>query len=393
MSDPLLDILIQAVPEDKLSISSYDFQGYLEHLRRLPQDSIASEKEHLETSSKSIKTTLVSLTKKSQQQFIASARAVSELGNAFDKFQQTVDSLNEKVPNVEHEIHHVKQLKAEPDNNGTIVLLRNLDKIQDILELPSLTLACVRNGLYSEALDLASHCRRLGIRYKNINIIQQIQLETEKVMKTMLLQLVKLLRETTKLPTLIKIVSYLRRMQPFQSAPHATRQLQQLFLVSRLAYIRSQWSILAPLKQTPEKYVKRYLEVYREHVFATVGGFDTIFPVDDQSSSTRIEANSSRADIQVKEQLMAEFLRATVQELRQTMDQVSPLITDKSARSSLWLQMAYCSQSLGRVGAEFWPTIQGDQTAGTNEEWAEAIQKQRDISRDISQRLGRDVVA
>jgi len=150
---------------------------------------------------------------------------------------------------------------------------------------------------------------------------------------------------------------------------------------------------LAPLKQTPEKYVKRYLEVYREHVFATVGGFDTIFPVDDQSSSTRIEANSSRADIQVKEQLMAEFLRATVQELRQTMDQVSPLITDKSARSSLWLQMAYCSQSLGRVGAEFWPTIQGDQTAGTNEEWAEAIQKQRDISRDISQRLGRDVVA
>lgn len=94
-------------------------------------------------------------------------------------------------------------------------MLKNLEKIQDILELPNLVLACVNNGYYAEALDLAAHSARLSKRYNQVHIVQNIQAQVDDALKTMTVQLLQLLRESVKLPTLIKVVSYLRRLPPF----------------------------------------------------------------------------------------------------------------------------------------------------------------------------------
>ncbi|ANB15564.1 Cog8p [Sugiyamaella lignohabitans] len=420
-SDPLLDILSKSIQGSDDILSRQDLHDYIKHIRGLNQTSIGAEREHLVISSESIKTTLISLTKTSQSQFISGSRAVRDLTLAFDEFQEKLEQAEEKLP-VQHDLSHLvgggddtssnTNINSPGNSNSSVganssddvLLLRNLEKIQDILELPSLTLTCVRNGFYSEALDLASHARRLGIRFNNIKIIQKVQEETEQIMKVMLLQLLKLLRETAKLPTLVKIISYLRRMQPIQSLPtaEANRQLHHLYISSRLHFIRNQWETLSPLKQSPDKYLKRYIEVYREHVFATVGGFRTIFPQNDlsqsgdstshQSTVTGGPASSSIASksTSTTSRLLGEFLRTTVAELEAAIKSVGPLVTDKATRASLWLQLAYCSQSLGRVGGEFWPLVQGKPNPPIpNVEWIEAIKKQRSISRDIASRIGR----
>ena len=109
----------------------------------------------------------------------------------------------------------------------------------------------------------------------------------------MLVQLLRLLRETVKLPILIKVVSYLRRMKPFQGLDDVDRQLEQLYLVSRLQYIRTLLSSLEPLKkQSPETYLKRYIEVFREHVFVTIVGFRSVFP-ESLSSHTKKGSEST----------------------------------------------------------------------------------------------------
>lgn len=57
-------------------------------------------------------------------------------------------------------------------------------------------------------------------------------------------------------------------MSPYPAAADSiTRQLQELFLFSRLQYIRGLLSSLDPIKkQSPDAYLKRYVEVFRENV-------------------------------------------------------------------------------------------------------------------------------
>lgn len=374
MSDPLLDILKSSIPDSSIETDP----EYLDHLRNLPQSLIGNERAHLETSSQAIKSTLSSLAKMSHRQLLSSQEAVAKMTETLQELDENVSSFKNrdlaKLQEISSQL--LKKQKSAPIQSlvdgHSVVLLRNLDKIQDILELPTLTLTCVRNNYYAEALDFAAHARRLSIRYGHLNIIKSIGAEIDQIMEVMKMQLFNLLRETSRLPTMIKIISYLRRLAPFQNNPTATSKLQRLFLAFRLYFIRVQLKALLPLKQTSaEKYLKRYIEVFREHVFATCTGFRTVFPNSESSEES--------------DRLIGEFLRSAVKDLYSTVSEISPLITDSSSRSSLCLQIAYCSQSLGRVGGEFWPTVQALGSAISLEEWNEAILKQR----DISQRLGR----
>lgn len=303
-------------------------------------------------------------------------------------------------------ITHGQDLLKEEQDEATapqknvedaVVLLKNLEKVQDILELPNLIQACVNNGYYAEALDLAAHTARLSKRYIHVRVVQNIQAQVDDALKSMTVQLLQLLRESVKLPTLIKVVSYLRRIPPFSSRGPGlvTHQLQHLFFFSRLQYIRSLLESLEPLKrQSPDMYLKRYIELFREHVFVTVVGFRSVFP-DTQLAGER--APVSRAS----DNLVAAFVRALVGDFHQTVTDIAPFIADDSARSSLWLQVLYCSKSLGRVGADFWPAWQGPELPEDNDdddddstgplskkEWVAAIQKQMDISKHYLQTTG-----
>lgn len=283
--------------------------------------------------------------------------------------------------------------QARKGNAEAIILLKNFDKIQDMLELPMLTLACVNKGYYTEVLDLAAHTNRLLLRYSSVKVIQDIHKQVESALETMLVQLLRLLRETVKLPSLIKVMSYLRRMHPFQSASDVGRHLQQLYLVSRLQYIRTLLSTLEPLKrQSPEVYLKRTIEVFREHVFVTVVGFRSVFPdslstTANGAATTTTTEKSSSSSSSAGERLIASFLRTNVDELHKTISDISPFIDDENARNGLWLQVSYCSQSLGRVGGDFWPTVQGSLETGsggiTREEWTTALKKQKEVSRHL----------
>ncbi|CAN6646112.1 hypothetical protein TRVA0_021S01662 [Trichomonascus vanleenenianus] len=378
MNDPLLDVLQHSVEEeDKAKFSQISqepwSQEYLDHLRTLPQSSIANEQEYLLKSHNSNKSTLMALTQTSYKQFIDCDESIGQFKHSFSDFQAQARSFESRVrsagPN--------GGIQWTGDSHGktdSVILLKNLEKLQDILEIPSLTLACIRNGYYSEALDLASHARRLQVRFPTVEVIQKIAEDIEKHLKVMVVQLLRLLRQQNKLPTLIKVVSYLRRMAPFSAMnpEKSTEQLQQLFLVSRLAFIRSQLDVLKPLQ--PEKYLKSYIEVFREHVFGTVTGFRSIFP-GDLNGRTKVTG----------QRLVSNFLRKCVDELKDTINSTAPKISDQSVRAGIWLQLVYCSQSLGRVGADFWPTVQKDCTGISTKEWNEALAKQKEIAKRLGE--------
>lgn len=415
--DPLLDILLPDLPQDiqSLIVSSACADDSIAHnpafsfLPTLRSSNLsiltnAETENKVEKEQADVTSKLQNVVQSSYPKFISGSTSLASFDSQFKQFKvdvkefydiefiyldndiqhfsKTLNQQNGVTDDAETDSQQAFTVKTFTDNSEAIVLLKNLDKVQDMLELPTLTLACINNGYYTEALDLANHTNRLYTRYSNIKVIQDIQCQVEDALKKMLIQLLRLLRETVKLPTLIKVVSYLRRMKPFQGSNNVNRQLEQLYLVSRLQFIRTLLSSLEPLKkQSPETYLKRYIEVFREHVFVTIVGFRSVFP-ESLPSQTKETPESTSG-----ERLIGSFLRTLVNEMRETVAETSQFIADESTRSSLWLQVSYCSQSLGRVGGDFWPMIQGPLKEGssgiTKEEWQQALCKQKEVSKHL----------
>ncbi|KAK9484138.1 oligomeric Golgi complex subunit 8 [Lipomyces starkeyi] len=403
MADPLLDMLMPHLPKNVaagLTTSSHAvlLSDYLQHIRGLPVSSISSETIHLSASLQAVDRSLTNLAITSRPHLLSTSATLKSFTESFNSLTLKVPSLSQIIPELES---NVSQFHPVNDRQASATLLSNVDKVLDILELPSLVLTCVRNGYYAEALDLVGHVRRLAIRYKNVTVIEMIQAEVDDALLEMTTILLRLLRENVQLPTAIKVISYLRRLQPFQASPNPTLELQHIYLLSRMIHLKSQLQSLDPLKSIPEKYLKRYIEFFREFVFAAIIGFRSIFPKEDDKESLKVGSSalsaqlagskdgSSTSVVDAGEQLLSSFIYHTTMDLKKTVKDMLQMIPDKSSYASLYLQVIYSSQSLARVGGEFW-TIMADEKdrqefAAVNQTnpWVAALEKQRDLAKKL----------
>ncbi|KAI7644521.1 hypothetical protein KC319_g12279, partial [Hortaea werneckii] len=132
-----------------------------------------------------------------------------------------------------------------------------------------------------------------------------------------------------------------------------------------------------------ERYLKRYLEIFREQSFGIVSMYKSIFPgnLPGPSSSTTTttaatttspsnpgneEPNPNDTVSQPQEagdqwtdplhplpSPLSSFSLHLVSLLKETLHLYLPNLTDKSSRESLLTQVLYCASSLGRLGADF----------------------------------------
>ncbi|KAI7179013.1 hypothetical protein D0869_11224 [Hortaea werneckii] len=137
-----------------------------------------------------------------------------------------------------------------------------------------------------------------------------------------------------------------------------------------------------------ERYLKRYLEIFREQSFGVVSMYKSIFPgnlpgtsssptttttaatntvpskstdnntnrkpIPDDPSSPPPEAEDQSTDpLHPLPSPLSSFSLHLVSLLKETLHLYLPNLTEKSARESLLTQVLYCASSLGRLGADF----------------------------------------
>lgn len=354
--------LVELLEKDRPGLDIH--QPYLERLKTLPQSLIPNEISHLEDGLQAIQKAVESLGASHHQDFVASASGLDELNGLIGE----LDSLAKQTREKSHKVllpPHRAYSSTEHVLTNELALYHQIDKIQEILELPQLAQSCVSQGHYSAALDIAAFAGRLKTRYPDIKSIATLAEEVDKSTGTMLNILIRLLTETSNLPALIKAVGFLRRIDPFKGAQNATKQLQYVFLAARKEYLFTQWSTLDAVRSTPHLYLKRYVEMFREHVFATVTSFSAVF------GETTLQVSEFVRDI------VAVHMAKPLQEMASSLSAAD--------RSSLWLQLAYCSHSFGRVGAEFWPLLQA---AAPADEWRQAFSNQQEMARTAAETSG-----
>jgi hypothetical protein len=383
------------------------------------EDLSSSEPASLAQTSHSLLRSLQSLSKRSHKSIIHSATQLSHLSSTLPSLHEYTSTLQDALPALEASATSFadKYRRAGDTENEVLsrrrkalLLSQHADRISSVLDLPTLLSTAISFASqpsstsssvnYASALDLHAHIRRLNTLYPQSPLIASIVTQSEREMKLLTTNLIASLQtQGIKLAGAMRTIGWLRRVAPeldesmrlqrstvgggkhnfdtnFGSTDGA---LGALFLVCRLVNLTTMLEALEPLRdladqeskqrlqqsdskkgdwmggQQTERYLKRYIEIFREQSFAIVSMYKSIFPsalpVPGSADST-IKKETGDKLLPLPSPL-ATFPAHLVDMLFETLRSYLPNVRERSSRDSLMTQVLYCAGSLGRLGGDF----------------------------------------
>ncbi|KAG9185109.1 hypothetical protein G6011_07653 [Alternaria panax] len=458
MADPLYELLVPYLDaqDAPLRPSPTDAvtTAYLARLTTRPLAALSSsEQQSLSQSSQAILRSLQALSKRSHKATISSADHLLHLGAALARIGQHARTVQAGLPDLEAAAQTFSDKYSRRADNAVLdrrrkamLLARNIDRVSDVLDLPTLLSSAISsstaaaqalsstataNANYASALDLHAHIRRLHTLYPDSALVSSLAAQAEQEMKTMTANLISSLQsQGIKLAAAMRTVGWLRRVAPELDEAWSTKQagiaggegtLGALFLVCRLVCLELMLTALDPLReladqetdkrttsptkadagwavgQQTEKYLKKYLEVFREQSFAITSMYKSIFPSalpppGSDESPPALQPVTASNPLQPIPSALATFPLHLVEMLFDLLRTYLPNVQDASQRDSLLTQVLYCAGSLGRLGADFSMMIalleqdlRAELDQGTHdtegykddEEWVQVMKKHR----------------
>lgn len=459
MADPLFELLIpyfdaqdtSSRPIDRPKVGDAVTAQYLSRLTTLPLVALTSSEQHsLSQSSQSILRSLQALSKRSHKPIISSTDHLAHLKETLPHIGQDAGKVQTELPELETAAQRFSDKYSKSSENAILdrrrkamLLSRNIDRVSDVLDLPTLLSSAITsstapsqatststssaaNTNYASALDLHAHIKRLHTLYPNSQLISSLSSQAEQEMKTMTTNLIISLQTSgIKLAGAMRTIGWLRRVAPELDEAWSSKQttmgsgegsLGALFLVSRLASLENMLFALDPLKeladqeieqrvktsgsggwgQQTERFLKRYIEIFREQSFAIISMYKSIFPsalpapAPEDVPAPAVQPVGNNNPLQPIPSALATFPLYLVEMLFDTLRIYLPNVQDRSSRDSLLTQVLYCAGSLGRLGSDFSMMIalleedlrgelEGDETEEKEieEEWVEVMKKHR----------------
>lgn len=449
MADSLLELLAPHLNAPQTHDATT--AQYLNRLSTLSLQSLqTTEPQSFAQSSHSTLLSLQALSNRSHRAFITSADHLITLRSSIPQLTRQAQQLRDALPKLDEEAVGFSTKYSKITDNAAIErrkkatqLARNVDRLSDILELPSLlstavSAASANSGAgaasttYSSALDLHAHIKRLQTLYPDSPLIRDVASQAEDAMKEMTTNLIAGLRaQNLRLAAGMRTVGWLRRVAPdleiLQSGGTAGTgegALGAIFLICRLAHLVSTLEALDPLReladqesqrrinakynsetwsdgQQTDRYLKRYIEIFREQSFAIVSLYKNIFSSEQSGSEQAVSglrgadqarSQSTRSDdpLQRLPSALATFPMHLVQLVTDTMRTYLPNVRDRSSRESLLTQLLYCAASLGRLGGDFSMILT---ELGSEEEityeWEDVMRKHRALAGRLEQLTSR----
>lgn len=201
------------------------------------------------------------------------------------------------------------------------------------------------------------------------NLLGKVREEVDTEVKSLRARIIEGLRSRSlKLPTAVRSISLLRRMSRntvSKRDPSLTiagplldsfseEELRLTFLASRFDCLRTQLHQLELAAASGAsnddrlRYLKRWIEVWREIVGETVNIYGELFL---QQQSTTLEQIASIS--QTSHTLLTLFLQRSLAALTSLLESQLPRITTVSVLASLQTQLAYCSAAFTKFGFDF----------------------------------------
>ncbi|KAM3163988.1 Component of oligomeric Golgi complex 8 [Lachancea thermotolerans] len=265
-----------------------------------------------------------------------------------------------------------------PTDDNLALVLSNLTRINELLELPALTSTCIKTGHYQEALLCHSHARKLTSKFPNVDTVRQIADSiSQEITTTMMQGLVKMLGHNLSANPMKKILTFLSSIPPFSSSPQT---LIQVFLVMRHKFVCTEmasFQVLETANDTMrELLVKRKIEAFREHVYSALSVVPSMFDAPTQMVTIPL-LGSPKKELKTCP-LMLQFVETCCDALLKELSPHIELLSD-----SVCLQLVYCSFRLADCNANYHHLfIDKIQEAGlyTTAQLTTAMDKRRELA-------------
>ncbi|GMM30079.1 hypothetical protein DAMA08_028240 [Martiniozyma asiatica (nom. inval.)] len=211
---------------------------------------------------------------------------------------------------------------AKPTPHRPQSYLTQFATIDPILNLPHLAHVTSKNSQHNTTIHL-SHLATNLLNNLPTPLTKEINKATLASIGSMISSLIRLLHTDIKQAHILKIMGILKKI---------ANPLDHLYLNARFSFIKSEVGILRPLfdEGLVDKYLRRVVEVFREHTFQTIMTYHSIF--------------------QGEKRLIAKFVNALVAHLRDIVVESWPLV---EAKESILDQIVYCGSSLSRIGGDW----------------------------------------
>ncbi|OAA39152.1 Dor1-like protein [Metarhizium rileyi] len=368
-----------------------------------------TEPEQLSQASTSSLLPVQSLSKKSHRHVVESAANHSSLRRMLPLLAKRTGELAYTVPKLDQEAELFSAMVGKASESRIIAerkkalrLLQNGERLVDVMELPQiLNSAVVSNPVsYSSSLDLYAHVRRLASLYPSSPLVASVMDEANSAIRRMAVDLIATLQTPNlKLASSLRTAGWLKRIVPeLVNNVQIEESLPAIFLVCRLSTLIATLDALEPLKQLAdeegirnvkssqawsggqhtERYLKRFIEVFREHSFVMVSVSKSV------DASFSQPASSTAGLIHPLPTVLASFPLHLVGLLMNTLQTYLPAIKDQASRESIMTQVLYCAGSLGRLGADFGMFL----SALGMTEWIELVKRHRLLAGRLESVIG-----
>ncbi|KAI4232325.1 MAG: hypothetical protein L6R40_007425 [Gallowayella cf. fulva] len=437
---------------------------YLSRLSTLSLSSlITQEPQSLAQLAHSTLLSIQSLSSRSHTAIVAAADHFSTLEKeTLPLLAHEADQLQIHIPKLDQSAATFSTTYSRSTENAVLdrrkkalLMERNADRLSDILDLPTLLSSAISSSAgqgtsnvtnYASALNLYSHIKRLHLLYPESPLILSIYAQTESAMRDLTSHLITSLRQPNiKLAAGMRTIGWLRRVAPELEATSNGKGNQEgllgyLFLVCRLSTLVNTLSALEPLRQLAdqesetrlrnasvstragqingstyrggqqsERYLKKYIEVFRDQSFSIISVYKSIFgSTTDGPSAEEVQLPFRSSNLQSGQRLsgnrpareiaatspsaLSTFPSHLTDLLFNTLNEYLPNVQDKTSKESLLTQVLYCAGSLGRLGGDFSLMLTMLSSAGSHlndseedenaadGDWVEVMKKHRELA-------------
>merc|ERR1719277_2596468 len=215
-------------------------RSYFPHLTSSTYERLAREPDTLQLEKDRCEREMEQLAVQNYGAFIGSAKVTQAVRGELGTVQRHLDSVMETIGPMQAAIQEFQEASAGLGMRRTALrsVLQQHSGLLELLELPQLLDACIRNHMYDESLELLAYCSNIfrahESRTEEIAVLTTLREQVAVQRANLHGSLVAQLKTDIHLPACVRVIGFLRRMQR-----HSEDDLRSLFLEHRGSFLES----------------------------------------------------------------------------------------------------------------------------------------------------------
>eukprot|EP00928_Gymnodinium_smaydae_P090079 TRINITY_DN73935_c0_g1_i1.p1 TRINITY_DN73935_c0_g1~~TRINITY_DN73935_c0_g1_i1.p1 ORF type:complete len:700 (-),score=134.05 TRINITY_DN73935_c0_g1_i1:47-2146(-) len=344
-------------------------RSYFPHLTASTYDRLVREPDVLQVEKDRCEREMAQLAVQNYGAFIGNAKVTQAVREELSSIQKDLDSMAEQLAPVQASIEDFKTKATALSQRRAA--LRNVKEQQgtllELLEVPQLIDACIRNQLYDESLELLTTCGNMlqvqAARDTDVSLVTVLQEQIAEQRAGLHAALVAQLRTDIHLPACVRVIGFLRRLQR-----HSEEELRRLFIDNRGVFLESHKQQVEALRGNRGSVVtamKNAADLLRTHAYDIGTQYRALFPSDDGPLSAWL----GEQIVWLTGLLRAHLLPATAGDVGRDGSGASqrPKVggtavapsarIDAVALSTILRHIMHASSTLRRLGGHFFPSV------------------------------------